>query len=431
MNVISPAVTQVEPVQVPTKIRKHLFRMVVVCFALHIAAIGIFHFYRFRIEDNHFGYGWEMGRIGQAIALGQGFSSPYGGSTGPTAWEPPLYPYLIGGVFKMFGIYSDASAWVLLSINSLLTALTCISIFFIAHRTMGEKVAFWSAWIWALLPYAMYWSVHWVWDTTLAPFLLSVLFLVTLKLEDWPGWKGWAILGVLWGISGLCNPSMLSFLPFSGLWAWHRRHQHNLPSLRGVILASFLFFACLSPWLVRNYLTFGKVVFVRDDFGYELRLGNNPGADGRLMAYLQPNLNNLELQRYRSMGEMAYEERCKRLAFDWISQNPARFAVISLKRFFYYWNNTVKGTNSTAPVDFRTSGFLASSVLAIWGLIRALQTHKPGAWLFFWLVLVYPTVYYFVFPGARYRHPIEPELLVLVVFLISEVKVNSRRQIPS
>jgi len=431
VNVISPAVKQVEPAQVPTNVRKHLFWIVLVCLALHIVAIGVFHFYRFRTEDNHFGYGWEMGRIGQAIALGQGFSSPYGGSTGPTAWEPPVYPYLIGNVFKLFGIYSDASAWVLLSINSLLTALTCIPIFFIARRTMGDEVAIWSAWIWALLPYAMYWSVHWVWDTTLAPVLLSLVFLVTLKLEHWLGWKGWALFGVLWGISGLCNPSMLSFLPFSGLWAWHRRSKLNLPSFRGVILASFLFFACLSPWLVRNYLTFGKLVFVRDDFGYELRLGNNPGADGRLMAYLQPNLNTLELGRYRSMGEMAYEERCKRLAFDWIRQNPGRFAVISLKRFFYYWNDTVKATNSTTPVDFRTSGFLASSVLAIWGLIRALQTKKPGAWLFLWLVLAYPTVYYFVFPGARYRHPIEPELLILAVFLISEVKIKSRRQVAS
>jgi hypothetical protein len=29
-------------------------------------------------------------------------------------------------------------------------------------------------------------------------------------------------------------------------------------------------------------------------------------------------------------------------------------------------------------------------------------------------------VYYFVFPHARYRHPIEPELVVLIVFLIYE-----------
>jgi hypothetical protein len=35
-------------------------------------------------------------------------------------------------------------------------------------------------------------------------------------------------------------------------------------------------------------------------------------------------------------------------------------------------------------------------------------------------VLTYPTLYYFVFPHARYRHPLEPELLILMVFLLSE-----------
>ena len=405
----------------PSKVRTRLFWMVVVSLSLHIAAIGVFHFYRFRTDDNHFGYGWEMGRIGQSIALGQGFSNPYGGSTGPTAWEPPIYPYLIGGVFKLFGIYSDASAWVLLSFNSLLTALTCIPIFLIARKTMGEKVATWSGWTWALLPYAMYWSVHWVWDTTLAPLLLSLIFLATLELQESKGWRGWAVFAVLWGLAGLSNPSMLSFLPCSGLWAWHRRRQRGLPSIAGIALASTLFFVCLTPWLARNYVTFGRFVFVRNDFGYELRLGNGPYADGRLMPYLQPNLNQVELETYSRLGELAYEERCRRLAFEWIHEHPGRFAVISLKRVFYYWNNTPKATNSKAPVDFKNSLFLASSVLAIWGLGRAVRKRIPGAWLFLWLMLVYPAIYYFFYPGARYRHPVEPELLILIVFVISEI----------
>ena len=118
------------------------------------------------------------------------------------------------------------------------------------------------------------------------------------------------------------------------------------------------------------------------------------------------------------------------MAFTWIAEHPWRFFVISAKRFFYYWDNTVKATNSTAPVDFRNSLFLASSVLAIWGLGRALRKKKPGAWLFFWLVAVYPVIYYFVFPGARYRHPIEPELLILAVFLLSEVELHKHQALP-
>ncbi len=409
----------------PATLRTSFFWMILVSLSLQIAAIGVFHQYRFRTEDDHFGFGFEMGRVGRSIALGQGFSNPYGDSTGPTAWEPPLYPYLIGGVFKLFGIYSFASAWVLLSINSLFTALTCIPVFLIAWKAIGEKVAVWSAWIWALLPYAMYWSIHWVWDTTFTPLLVSLIFVVSLELEEWNGWKAWTVYGTLWGIGALANPAMLSFLPFSGLWVWYRRHKRGLRSIAGIALASVIFFLCLTPWLARNYRTFGRFVVLRDDFGLQFRLGNGPYADGMLMAYLQPNLNVVEFDTFRRLGELAYAERCKRAAFTWIHEHPGRFALISLKRFFYYWAGVPRDTNSTAPVDFRSSLFLASSVLAIWGLGRALRKKIAGAWLFLWLVLSYPTVYYFVFPHARYRHPIEPELLILVIFLISEIKTQA------
>ena len=402
--------------------------MVLLSFLLQVIAIGALRQYRIRPQDDHFGFGWEMGRIGRSLALGQGFSNPYGDSTGPTAWEPPLYPHLIGAVFKLFGVYSVASAWVLLGVNSLFTALTSVPIFFIGRRTIGDRLAWWAAWLWALNPYEMYWSIHWVWDTTFGPLLLALVFLLSLKLQEPANWKTWTLYGGLWGVIALSNPSLLTFLTFSGLWVWYRRYKNGLTSLGGVALASVIFFALLAPWSVRNYWTFGRLVLVRDDFGLQFRLGNGPDADGMLRAYLQPNLNVQEFDAFRRLGEIAYEKRCRKIAFDWVRQDPGRFAVISLKRFFYYWAGVPKPTNSTAPADFRNSLFLASSVLAIWGLALALKEKMPGAGLFLWLVLSYPTVYYFVYPHARYRHPIEPELLILAVFLISRVAPASRRQ---
>jgi 4-amino-4-deoxy-L-arabinose transferase-like glycosyltransferase len=403
-------------------IPKFLWWMVLLSFLLQVAAIGVFRQYRTRTEDDHFGFGWEMGRVARSIAQGQGFSNPYGGNTGATAWEPPLYPLLMGEVFKLFGVYTYASAWVLLSINSALAALTCIPIFLIAHRTFGERIAMWSAWTWALLPYIWYWSIHWIWDTTFTPLVLSLIFLLALGLEHWRGTRGWILFGTLWGIGALANPTMLTFLPFCGLWVWRRRYKNGLSSFGGVVLSSIIFFAVLSPWLVRNYEVFSHFVFIRNDFGLQFRLGNWKGADGMLMPYLQPSLNKLEFEKFQRMGELAYASDCRRLAFDWVRENLGRFVIISLKRFFYYWNGVPRPTDSIAFWDFRTSLFLASSVVALWGMGRALRRKVRGAWLFAGLILTYPTTYYFVFPHARYRHPIEPELLILAVFLIAETR---------
>lgn len=399
--------------------------------ALQIAAIGLLHQYRVRPGNDHFEFGWEMGRVARSIALGQGFSSPYEGNTGPTAWEPPLYPFLMAGVFKVFGIYSRASAWVLLCINSVLATLTCIPIYRIAQRTFGERVAVWSAYAWGLNPYVWYWSIHWIWDTTFTPLVLAWIFVLALQLSHaapdplvrgaamrTSNLRGWLAFGLLYGTGALANPTMLAFLPFCGLWMWYQRSRRGLASIAGIALSSAAFFAVLTPWVIRNYEVFHRFVFLRDDFGLQLRLGNGPYADGMLMAYLQPNLNKLELQKYQTLGELAYAESCKRQALEWIGAHPGRFAVISLKRFFYYWNGVPRESGSLAPVDFRTSAFLATSVLAIWGAIRAVRQKRPGAWLFAGLMIFYPAIYYFVYPHARYRHPIEPQLTVLIVFLI-------------
>jgi 4-amino-4-deoxy-L-arabinose transferase-like glycosyltransferase len=407
-------------------IRTSQFWMVAIALFLRVAWIIVGHTYKFKSQEQNFGFGFEMGRIGAAIASGHGFSNPFVGLTGPTAWEPPLYPYLIAGVFRIFGIYSRSSAFVLLSINSLFSALTCIPIFLIARRMFSEKVAIGSAWTWALLPYVMYWCTRWVWETSLSALLLALIFWLTLSMEEREGVKPWLWFGLLWGIAALNSTVLLSFLPASGLWAWYHRAKRGKPSLAGIVLAATVFAACIVPWTVRNYQTFGKFIFMRDNFGAELRLGNGTGADGTWMQYLHPTQDQYGMRQFTAMGELAYVEMRKRQALEYIKADYGRFAVLSLKRFIYYWNGPPKVSQIWWLAEFRNSLFLASSVLMFWGLGRALRRHVPGAWLLFWLILLYPAIYYVVFPMPRYRHPIEPEIMILSVYLLTEASRENR-----
>jgi len=112
---------------------------------------------------DHWHFGYETGRIARSIVQGKGFSSPLFAETGPTAWMSPVYPYLVASVFKVFGIYTTASAVVLLSLNALTSALTCIPIFFIARRIFGERAAKWAGWGWVVFPYAVYFPVERIW----------------------------------------------------------------------------------------------------------------------------------------------------------------------------------------------------------------------------------------------------------------------------
>jgi 4-amino-4-deoxy-L-arabinose transferase-like glycosyltransferase len=411
-----------------TQARSSYFWMFATAFVLRIVFIFALHRYKFRTVDDHFNFGWEMGRIGRSLALGQGFANPFVVNSGPTAWQPPVYPFLVASVFKLFGVYTPVSAIVLLGVNSIFSALTCIPIFLIAKRCFTAKVAFWSAWMWALLPLTMYWCTLIIWETLLSALLLSVIFLRTLSAEGQDGWKPGAVLGLLWGAVALTNTSLLAFLPPSGLWIWLRRWKAGKRSLGGVILAFLIFVACISPWIVRDYRVFGRFIFIRANLGAELSFGNSPGADGTDRSYLHPTRNAYEMRRYEQLGELGYVDAQRELALHWIREDYSRFFWLSVRRFVYFWAGIPKAASIPALTPFRNSFFLGSSVLGLWGLGRMLRKRKPGAWLFFWLILLCPAVYYFVFPLPRYRHPIEPELLILIVFVISEAQ--RRRHIP-
>ncbi len=170
----------------------------------------------------------------------------------------------------------------------------------------------------------------------------------------------------------MANTSLLAFLPASGLFAWYRRWQRGKSSLAGVVLSGLVFVACIVPWLARNHQTLG-VISLRSNFGAELRIGNGPGADGTWREYLHPTQNVYEMRRYRQMGEIAYVAERKREAIAFIREDYPRFVGLCVKRFIYYWGGAPRSSEIPALALIKSSIFLASSVLAFWGLGRALR----------------------------------------------------------
>src|ERR1700680_965495 len=217
--------------------KRFLLVIVLTAFFIRVSVIAPGHTYRITPRGDHFQFGWEMGRIARSIAVGQGFSSPTDLPTGPSAWAPPVYPYILAGVFKLFGIYSNLSAWVILTFNSIFSALTCLTLYRIGEKIYGVAVARATAWTLALFPYAIYWPVRVVWEMSLSAFLLSWALWRTLSMADEiangnepPHRRAWIGLGVLWGVIALTNTALLSMLPFCLLYLLRHtpRRSHQL-----------------------------------------------------------------------------------------------------------------------------------------------------------------------------------------------------------
>src|SRR5260370_24321545 len=108
--------------------------MVVVALALRLVVMAFAYKIQLDPSQDHWVFGWETGRVARSIATGHGFSSPYSEPTGPTALIPPVYTYLVAGVFKILGVYTTASSLVILPLNNLFSSLTCLPVYLIARR---------------------------------------------------------------------------------------------------------------------------------------------------------------------------------------------------------------------------------------------------------------------------------------------------------
>jgi hypothetical protein len=157
--------------------------------------------------------GFESCRIAASIVSGHGFSSPYGIPTGPTAWLPPVYPYLVAAVFKLLGVYSLASLWCLILVNIACETLTVVLLFRIGWRCFGPMTAFAGSFLWAVELGAVAYGVR-LWESSLSALLVTLSVLLYLHLLESPSKvRDWMLYGLLWAFAALTNTALLTLMP--------------------------------------------------------------------------------------------------------------------------------------------------------------------------------------------------------------------------
>ncbi|MFT4113281.1 ArnT family glycosyltransferase [Silvibacterium sp.] len=405
-------------------------------FLVRVLYITVAHTYRFPAYADHFKFGYEMGRVARALVTGFGYADPFNWHTGPTAWVPPAYPLLIAGAFKLFGVYSLFAGWVLLVINSLFNAAAAVWIYEIAARCFNRKVAVWSGWIWALYPTVMEYATRWVWETAISAALFTAVLLLALRMRGIGEASRreatlgqWLLFGLLWGVLALSNSTLLLFLPICGLWLL--AGSAKLPqAIAKATAAGILCIAIIAPWIIRNERALHAFVPMRSNFGAELYAGNGPGSMGfRYGALIGLPEQEPQHKLYKQLGEIEYVREHGQLAKAYIAAHPGHFATLSLERFDFFWASVPHPTDKHWFLDFlRQLDYCLPSITGVLGLLLALKRRIPAAGLFAWAFALLPLTYYFVTVEARFRHPLEPLIVILSVYLFQSAE---RRRIPA
>jgi 4-amino-4-deoxy-L-arabinose transferase-like glycosyltransferase len=362
----------------------------------------------------------ETGHIAYSLADGKGFSSPFQRDSGPTAWLAPVYPYLLAGIFKVFGIYTLRSFLTALLLNILYSAGTCVPIFYAGKRIAGLGVASAAAGLWALFPNAIIIPFEWIWDTSLSALLVATLLWATLELPESRRARDWCLYGLLWGFALLTNPAVALLLPVLLTWAAYRQGNRDGASawLARPALAAATTLLCCVPWTIRNYVQFHKLIPLRSNFAFELYIGNNENYDEQHRFRPGAITQDREILRYLHLGETAFMEEEKRKAIAFIAAHPRIELWLISQRFVDFW------LGSTSPLAaFRQADSLwlyfvlacndVAPLCAFLGIFVLLATKNSYAFPVVAFPLVFPLLYYLTHTSLRYRHPIDPLVLLL------------------
>ena len=375
-------------------------------------------------------FAYELGCLAKSIASGKGFSSPLPFlDTGPTAWHAPIFPYLLGGIFRLWGVYSVKSHIISQTLNCLFSALTIFPIYGMARRSFGSPIGVCASWLWVVLPTA--WHLPLAEDNSaLAALCFALLVWTTLGLRGERSPVKWAGYGALWAVGALINTALVSVLPFFMIWlAWEARKE-RAPWLRPAAVAGLVFVLGLAPWTIRNYCVFGRFVPVRSVLGITLWMGNNPVAVGINSFPLLPVLNMPEAEKFKQMGEIEYAHADGREALDFMRSHPGQTLHHVLRDFGSFWfsvSDRADETWSTDPFYVRAllvlNGFMI--VFVALGIGLAWRARNPYTIPYICVILAFPIVYYVTFSLVRFRFPMEPILTVLAMYGAVEVLQRS------
>ena len=355
--------------------------------------------------------GREMGLLANSLLAGEGLGSPFGVPTGPTAFIAPGYPLFVAGIFRLFGSDSFTSALVILLLQVAVNLVTIAIVMHVARSLFDQRTAIIAGFIWACsIP--VVWIPTIFWDTSIATCLLMGLIALALHFRGRMTPRLWCGLGLYCAIVGLINPAMLLILAAIGIWMiWQQRPR----SLGGPLLAVVVFAVAFSPWPIRNALVFHAFIPLRTTVGFEMWMGNRPGAKGFLDESLFPTFNPQELSDYKSMGEIAYTNHKSQLAKEFILAHPATFIRLTTVRIARYW----LGRGSQGGSIFFTLHATTTSFFGLMGLGMLIRRRSYAvASLFALPLLLFPIPYYITHAEIRYRLELDALLTLLASYAI-------------
>ena len=347
----------------------------------------------------------------------------------------PLYPFLIGLAFKIFG-YNWFGPTFLQIVISITGGILLFNV--LMKITNNALIGLFTMLYYLCYPYYFLYSLS-IFDSNLFGFLLILLFYF-LMCKDW-GVSNWILTGITIGLLLLTRGTIITILPGIVFFICYNAFIGNkdfnkiFQSLLTVVLFTII---TISPWVIRNYkLTKEIIISTHGPFG--LWQGNNQYS----YDYLKNNISLDEIYRKSNPPSIVQSypikprdpndaifvsNQYKIEAVDYIKENPNQFFKLALVKFVKLWS-PIRNPHSSDPSfssnrarQFLYFGSYFPLLLTLPMGLYFLYKRYLGIFIFFSSVLVLYSLAHMIFIGfTRARIPIDFILIVCLGFLLNVI----------
>lgn len=333
----------------------------------------------------------------------------------------PLYICFLTGIFALFG----QNYLVVRIIQSILSALIGVWVYFLGNRILGQKKHGQIAGMMVAVYPDLVLHAGSLLTETLYTFLLTLSLLVWHVASDSQSKRWYIVTGICAGLALLTRTNIAAFLCLGILWEWGRQWPSWRQALRATLVIGLTALAVCSPWFLRNWSTYGTLTPPSLQIASGFWSANNALADGDWVEGFQFSTK----EQLEEMARLSVPEQRAYMiqqGLFWIQKHPVQFiglAIQKTSRLFglkpdaaYKGNFYGKYPEAFLPV-------LAKIVL--WPLMLLGLIYSVAYWkrlgLFYALFLSHVIVTAVFFYFARYLVPLIPAMIIFAAIGVDGV----------
>jgi 4-amino-4-deoxy-L-arabinose transferase-like glycosyltransferase len=361
-------------------------------------------------------------RLAVSLASGHGWGvSQVAPGGGPTAFRAPLYPLVLSGIYKVFGVHVTAARIG----GAVLGSLAVLLLVSVTWMTFGRTVALVAGSIAAVFPPMIIASTGLMTEALAVPLELAALAAALRYRRGGP--MRWVVLcGALLGLAVLTRPNLAVLVLPLGLFVL--RKPTNARALLAPTLLVAAFALALAPWMVRDRLTFGRWVPLTTQSGvvvagtYNHTSATFPGNPAAWIPFPWDKQDAALMARHPKADEIEESALLQSAAIRYATEHPSYVAEVAYentRRMFdlvaFRWTqNDISTSYGLPPVWGDADALFAVPflLLSLGGVfVAARRFPLPAAYWLAPVLLVATTV---VLQGIpRFRAELDPFLVQL------------------